>query len=147
MASSTAWRTRAERPPARRRISVSFTGVVVPHAYAIAFLACARAGLVHLPVNALTGEELVYLLDQSGSQVVLTDPALAAEVEKVRDRVQVEHVVGLRPESAGGGGNVPLSGMTGRSCVADTANTWAKGGFRGGAEKDSDGIPESPDRS
>lgn len=47
-------------------------------AYLIAFLACARAGLVHVPVNHhLTGADLGYLLDQSGSALVLTDPALA----------------------------------------------------------------------
>ncbi|MER7163125.1 AMP-binding protein, partial [Streptomyces lydicus] len=47
-------------------------------AYLIGFLACARAGLVHVPVNhGLTGEDLRYLLDQSGSAMVLTDAALA----------------------------------------------------------------------
>ncbi|WP_336048771.1 acyl-CoA synthetase [Streptomyces sp. CA2R101] len=47
-------------------------------AYLIGFLACARAGLVHVPVNhALTGEDLRYVLEQSGSALVLTDPALA----------------------------------------------------------------------
>lgn len=55
-------------------------------AYAIAFLACARAGLVHVPVNYnLTGEELGYLLDQSGSTLVLVDPGLAGQVSAVRD--------------------------------------------------------------
>ncbi|AIJ23037.1 acyl-CoA synthetase [Amycolatopsis methanolica] len=66
-------------------------------AYAIAFLACARAGFVHVPVNyALTGEELVYLIGQSGSRVVLIDPALASEVDKVQDQLQIEHLVTLR---------------------------------------------------
>ncbi|MGW0827254.1 acyl-CoA synthetase [Streptomyces sp. NPDC002845] len=47
-------------------------------AYLIAFLACARAGLVHVPVNQnLTGDDLSYILDQSGSALVLTDPDLA----------------------------------------------------------------------
>ncbi|WP_433854931.1 acyl-CoA synthetase [Streptomyces kronopolitis] len=47
-------------------------------AYLIGFLACARAGLVHVPVNhGLTGEDLRYVLDQSGSALVLTDVALA----------------------------------------------------------------------
>ncbi|MER6491737.1 acyl-CoA synthetase [Streptomyces griseorubiginosus] len=46
-------------------------------AYLIAFLACARAGLVHVPVNQnLTGDDLAYLLDQSGSTLVLADPDL-----------------------------------------------------------------------
>ncbi|WP_406491251.1 acyl-CoA synthetase [Streptomyces sp. NBC_01604] len=50
-------------------------------AYLIGFLACARAGLVHVPVNQnLTGDDLVYLVDQSGSSLVLTDPDLAAQL-------------------------------------------------------------------
>ncbi|MFJ9038752.1 acyl-CoA synthetase [Streptomyces sp. NPDC102406] len=47
-------------------------------AYLIGFLACARAGLVHVPVNQnLTGDDLDYIVRQSGSALVLTDPALA----------------------------------------------------------------------
>ncbi|WP_414169971.1 fatty acyl-CoA synthetase [Streptoverticillium reticulum] len=46
-------------------------------AYLIGFLACARAGLVHVPVNhQLTGGELRYVLEQSGSTFVLADPQL-----------------------------------------------------------------------
>ncbi|MGW7196325.1 acyl-CoA synthetase [Streptomyces chryseus] len=47
-------------------------------AYLITFLACARAGLVHVPVNQhLTGDDLTYILEDSGSALVLADPALA----------------------------------------------------------------------
>ncbi|WP_290687976.1 MULTISPECIES: fatty acyl-CoA synthetase [unclassified Haematobacter] len=47
-------------------------------AYLILWLACARAGLVHVPVNyALTAPELDYLLRQSGATAVFHDPALA----------------------------------------------------------------------
>jgi fatty-acyl-CoA synthase len=50
-------------------------------AYLVAFLACARAGLVHVPVNEnLTGDDLAYLVGQSGSSLVLTDPDLAARL-------------------------------------------------------------------
>jgi fatty-acyl-CoA synthase len=60
-------------------------------AYLIGFLACARAGLVHVPVNYnLIGDELGYLLEQSGSSVVLADPALAGNVKAV------ERVIPLR---------------------------------------------------
>ncbi|MER7837566.1 acyl-CoA synthetase [Streptomyces sp. NPDC096040] len=46
-------------------------------AYLIAFLACARAGLVHVPVNQnLTGDDLAYIVGQSGSSLVLADPRL-----------------------------------------------------------------------
>ncbi|MGX1881579.1 acyl-CoA synthetase [Streptomyces sp. NPDC055287] len=61
-------------------------------AYLIAFLACARAGLVHVPVNQhLTGDDLAYILEDSGSALVLADPALAdrlpegAAVRPLRD--------------------------------------------------------------
>ncbi|MER6129006.1 acyl-CoA synthetase [Streptomyces sp. NPDC001795] len=50
-------------------------------AYLIAFLACARAGLVHVPVNQnLTGDDLSYIVDQSGCALVLTDPDLAGNI-------------------------------------------------------------------
>ncbi|MFD8804315.1 acyl-CoA synthetase [Streptomyces sp. NPDC059597] len=50
-------------------------------AYLITFLACARAGLVHVPVNQhLTGDDLAYILGQSGSALVLTDRDLAAQL-------------------------------------------------------------------
>ncbi|KAA9153898.1 AMP-binding protein [Amycolatopsis acidicola] len=60
-------------------------------AYLIGFLACARAGLVHVPMNYnLVGEELGYLVEQSGSRVALADPALAARL------TGVEQVISLR---------------------------------------------------
>lgn len=50
-------------------------------AYLIGFLGCARAGLVHVPVNQnLTGDDLAYILEQSGSTLVLTDPDLADRI-------------------------------------------------------------------
>ena len=56
-------------------------------AYLIGFLACARAGLVHVPINYnLTGAELDYLVEQSGSTLALADPALAERISGV-DRV------------------------------------------------------------
>ena len=45
-------------------------------AYLLAWLGCARAGLVHVPVNyALTGHELSYILEQSGARAVLAAPS------------------------------------------------------------------------
>ncbi|MCX4815730.1 acyl-CoA synthetase [Streptomyces sp. NBC_01239] len=50
-------------------------------AYLIGFLACARAGLVHVPVNQnLTGDDLAYIVSQSGSTLVLTDPDIAGQL-------------------------------------------------------------------
>ncbi|MDR3539082.1 MAG: fatty acyl-CoA synthetase [Acetobacteraceae bacterium] len=46
-------------------------------AYFIAWLGCVRGGFVHVPVNyALTGEELAYIVRQSGARLVLTAAAL-----------------------------------------------------------------------
>jgi fatty-acyl-CoA synthase len=70
-------------------------------AFTIGFLACARAGLVHVPINyALTGEELAYLLAQSGSRLVLVDPALSATLATVVESMPAEHVLLLRDDPA-----------------------------------------------
>jgi fatty-acyl-CoA synthase len=64
-------------------------------AYLLAFLGCARLGAVHVPINyALTGEELSYLLEQSGSRLLLIDPALAGPVDALP--AQPQQVVPLR---------------------------------------------------
>ncbi|MCN9240463.1 acyl-CoA synthetase [Streptomyces sp. RY43-2] len=55
-------------------------------AYLLGFLACARAGLVHVPVNQnLTGDDLAYIIEQSGCSLVLADPDLTHQLgEDVR---------------------------------------------------------------
>ncbi|GAA4904375.1 fatty acyl-CoA synthetase [Streptomonospora salina] len=66
-------------------------------AYLLAFLGCARAGLIHVPVNHnLGGAELSYLLWQSGSIVVLADAKLAGRVEEVRSQIPAREVLALR---------------------------------------------------
>ncbi|MDA3643379.1 AMP-binding protein [Saccharopolyspora indica] len=66
-------------------------------AYLIGFLACARAGLVHVPINYnLTSGELSYLLAQSESRIALVDPALVGELDRVRAGTQVQRVIPLR---------------------------------------------------
>ncbi len=46
-------------------------------AYFLAWLGCVRGGFVHVPVNyALTGEELAYIVRQSGARMVIAAPAL-----------------------------------------------------------------------
>jgi fatty-acyl-CoA synthase len=55
-------------------------------AYVLLWLGCVRAGLVHVPVNFhLTGDELLYILNQSGSKALFYDPQFQANVEEVRD--------------------------------------------------------------
>ncbi|WP_300007766.1 acyl-CoA synthetase [Pseudonocardia sp.] len=64
-------------------------------AYLLAFLGCARAGLVHVPINyALVGDELAYLLEQSGSRAVLVDPSLAEHVAATG--LEIEYRLPLR---------------------------------------------------
>jgi len=64
-------------------------------AYLLGFLGCARAGLVHVPINYnLTGEELSYLLEQSGSRAALADPAMAARFDEIEH--SLEQVLILR---------------------------------------------------
>jgi fatty-acyl-CoA synthase len=48
-------------------------------AYLLLYLGCARAGLVHVPVNFnARGDELAYLLTQPEPAAVFCDPGLAA---------------------------------------------------------------------
>jgi fatty-acyl-CoA synthase len=69
-------------------------------AYLVAFLACARAGLVHVPINYnLTGDALTYLVEQSGSSVLLADPALESHVDAVAGELSVKHRIPLRDAS------------------------------------------------
>ncbi|MET9603632.1 fatty acyl-CoA synthetase [Streptomyces sp. NPDC006512] len=50
-------------------------------AYLIAFLACARAGLIHVPVNQnLTGDDLAHILGNCAAALVLADPDLAGRI-------------------------------------------------------------------
>jgi fatty-acyl-CoA synthase len=64
-------------------------------AYLLAFLGCGRLGAVHVPINyALTGDELAYLVEQSGSRLLLLDPALAGPVDALPS--QPKQVVLLR---------------------------------------------------
>jgi fatty-acyl-CoA synthase len=57
-------------------------------AYLLLYLGCARAGLVHVPVNfSARGDELVYLLTQSDPAAAFWDMALAGTVREVADRL------------------------------------------------------------
>ena len=51
--------------------------------YLLAWLACCKAGLVHVPANyALTATELGSIARQSGARLLLHDPALSAAAEQ-----------------------------------------------------------------
>lgn len=66
-------------------------------AYVVAFLACSRAGLIHVPINSgLIARELDYLFAQSGSQVLLVDPSLRAGTDDLEHLPQT--VLALRAD-------------------------------------------------
>jgi len=55
-------------------------------AYLLLYLGCARAGLVHVPVNYnAIGEELAYLLTDSEPELLLTDPALDLRLAEIEE--------------------------------------------------------------
>jgi fatty-acyl-CoA synthase len=62
-------------------------------AYVLLWLAAGKAGLIHVPVNyALQGEELMYILQQSGSRAVFCDPGLKDGVESLGDRIGIDWI-------------------------------------------------------
>jgi len=60
-------------------------------AYVVAWLGCAVGGFIHVPVNyALTGEELSYILTQSGARMVLHDADLAGPLADAGQAARLE---------------------------------------------------------
>lgn len=61
-------------------------------AYLLLWLGCVRVGLVHVPINyALTGDELAYVVAQSGAAAVFFDAAFEAGLAPVRASGSVRH--------------------------------------------------------
>ncbi len=55
-------------------------------AYLLLFLACCRAGLVHVPINfGLSGSELRYIVEHSGARLIVADEDLAHELAALAD--------------------------------------------------------------
>lgn len=78
-------------------------------AYVVAWLGCAVGGFIHVPVNyALTGEELAYIVGQSGARMVLSDGDLGANLEGVRAAGRVELYGSLTGAGGTGGGQEVL---------------------------------------
>jgi fatty-acyl-CoA synthase len=73
--------------------------------YFLAWLGCARAGLVHVPVNyALTAPELGYILRQCGARALLHQPSLASTADAAADMVSTL----VRGTIDGGGGGLDV---------------------------------------
>jgi fatty-acyl-CoA synthase len=70
-------------------------------AYLLLFLGCARAGLVHVPVNYnVIGSELTYLVTQSRSTALFADPGFGAAVDGVEGGLGLAHRGTLRDGDA-----------------------------------------------
>src|SRR5262245_51858569 len=55
-------------------------------AYLLLYLGCARAGLVHVPINYnLVGSELAYIVKQSRASGLFADPALVGAIDAIGD--------------------------------------------------------------
>jgi fatty-acyl-CoA synthase len=66
-------------------------------AYLLLYLGCARAGLVHVPVNYnLVGDELSYIIKDARSAALFADPALMPAVEAAGDLGALAHRGTLR---------------------------------------------------
>jgi fatty-acyl-CoA synthase len=92
-------------------------------AYLLAWLGCAKAGLVHVPANyALTAAELGYVVEQSAARALLCDEALAGNAESARRRGRTE-VLG---RFAGGGGIDILATALDESASAENAEDFTE---------------------
>lgn len=59
-------------------------------AYVLLWLACAKAGLIHVPINyALVENELTYVLNQSGCKALFADLDLQPQINAVADKTEV----------------------------------------------------------
>lgn len=59
-------------------------------AYILLWLACTKAGLIHVPVNyALVEHELIYVLRQSGARALFFDQDLQPQVDAVASQVSI----------------------------------------------------------
>jgi len=59
-------------------------------AYVLLWLACTKAGLIHVPLNyALIGHELTYALNQSGCRALFADLDLQSQVDAIRETTEV----------------------------------------------------------
>lgn len=60
-------------------------------AYILLWLACTRAGLIHVPVNfSLTERELVYVINQSGASALFADDSLNTHVDQVCEQFSLK---------------------------------------------------------
>ncbi|MEH6651732.1 MAG: fatty acyl-CoA synthetase [Motiliproteus sp.] len=72
-------------------------------AYLFLWLACTRAGLIHVPINfALVQDELSYIFNQSGARAIFCDDALAANIADIKSKIPAEIFGSFRSQDATG---------------------------------------------
>ncbi|SOB76277.1 fatty-acyl-CoA synthase [Marinobacter sp. LV10R510-11A] len=60
-------------------------------AYVLLWLACTKAGLIHVPINyALVEHELTYVLNQSGCKALFADLDLQSQIDAVADKSEAD---------------------------------------------------------
>jgi fatty-acyl-CoA synthase len=70
-------------------------------AYLLLYLGCARAGLVHVPINYnLVGAELAYIIKQSRAGGLFADPALVGAIDAIGDDLGDVHRIGTLRDGA-----------------------------------------------
>jgi fatty-acyl-CoA synthase len=86
-------------------------------AYLLGYLGCARAGLVHVPINYnLNAADLAYLLRQSGSTGLLLDAALASTADAALAQLDADDRPSVR---------LPLRDEIGSVLDATVDQSWA----------------------
>jgi fatty-acyl-CoA synthase len=62
-------------------------------AYVILMLGCVRAGLIHVPINfGLSGDELVYVLQQSGAKALAHGSLGRDNVAEIASQLALQHI-------------------------------------------------------
>ena len=96
--------------------------------YFIAWLGCARGGFVHVPVNyALTGDELAYIIRQSGARLMLVSESLEANLADlpIEHRLRLEDLNRIATNPAAPVGLDPLLEEESLAQIVYTSGTTA----------------------
>lgn len=97
-------------------------------AYFLAWLGCVRGGFVHVPVNyALTGEELSYILRQSGARLLLCAASLEGNLDgiAIEQRARLEDLAAVARDPSVGPFAEPDLADDGLAQIVYTSGTTA----------------------
>ncbi|MEQ9397088.1 AMP-binding protein [Haliea sp.] len=87
-------------------------------AYYILWLACARSGLIHVPINyALQRAELIYIIQQSGASAIFDDEGTRENLQQIAGQIDM-----LKHGSFRGGREYDILAMTCSDASSDEPN-------------------------